>query len=127
MAANPKRYHRGVHEIPFVFFGANDNDESIDDAPLYDLAVLNLAHYRNSADYEEGNFISGQPSLFITGLTKEWVSDIVNQGNPIRLGARTANILGSGANAFLLQTDANSGLYEAMQDKKSRWWHWGQG
>lgn len=111
---------RGVHEIPFVFFGANDNDESIDDAPLYDLAVLNLAHYRNSADYEEGNFIAGQPSLFITGLTKEWVTDIVNQGNPIRLGARTANILGSGANAFLLQSNANSGLYEAMQDKKEQ-------
>lgn len=111
---------RGVHEIPFVFFGSNDNDETMDDAPLYDLAVLNLAHYRNSADYEEGNFIAGQPSLFITGLTKEWVSDIVNQGNPIRLGARTANILGSGANAFLLQADANSGLYEAMQNKKDQ-------
>ena len=110
----------GVTDIPFTFFGSNDNDETMDDAPLYDLAVLNLAHYRNSADYEEGNFISGQPSLFITGLTKEWVSDIVNQGHPIRLGARTANILGSGVNAFLLQADANSGLYQALQDKKDQ-------
>lgn len=109
-----------VTDIPFTFFGSNDNDETMDDAPLYDLAVLNLAHYRNSADYEEGNFIAGQPSLFITGLTKEWVTDIVNQGNPIRLGARTANILGSGANAFLLQADANSGLYQALQDKKDQ-------
>lgn len=109
-----------VADIPFTFFGSNDNDETMDDAPLYDLAVLNLAHYRNSADYKESNFISGQPSLFITGLTKEWVTDIVNQGNPIRLGARTANILGSGANAFLLQASANSGLYEAMQDKKEQ-------
>ncbi|MDI4499630.1 DUF4055 domain-containing protein [Moraxella nonliquefaciens] len=109
-----------VTDIPFTFFGSNDNDETMDDAPLYDLAVLNLAHYRNSADYEEGNFIAGQPSLFITGLTKEWVSDIVNQGHPIRLGARTANILGSGANAFLLQSNANSGLYEAMQNKKEQ-------
>lgn len=109
-----------VADIPFTFFRSNDNDETMDDAPLYDLAVLNLAHYRNSADYEESNFISGQPSLFITGLTKEWVSDIVNQGHPIRLGARTANILGSGANAFLLQADANSGLYQALQDKKDQ-------
>lgn len=101
-------------------FGSNDNDETIDDAPLYDLAVLNLAHYRNTADYEEGNFIAGQPSLFITGLTKEWVTDIVNQGHPIRLGARTANILGSGSNAFLLQATANSGLYQALQDKKDQ-------
>lgn len=109
-----------VADIPFTFFGSNDNDETMDDAPLYDLAVLNLAHYRNTADYEEGNFIAGQPSLFITGLTKEWVTDIVNQGHPIRLGARTANILGSGSNAFLLQATANSGLYQALQDKKDQ-------
>ena len=110
----------GVTDIPFTFFGSNDNDETMDDSPLYDLAVLNLAHYRNMADYEEGNFITGQPSLFITGLTKEWVTDIVNQGHPIRLGARTANILGSGSNAFLLQATANSGLYQALQDKKDQ-------
>ena len=109
-----------VADIPFTFFGSNDNDETMDDSPLYDLAVLNLAHYRNMADYEEGNFIAGQPSLFITGLTKEWVADIVNQGHPIRLGARTANILGSGSNAFLLQATANSGLYQALQDKKDQ-------
>lgn len=110
----------GVSDIPFTFFGSNDNDETIDVAPLYDLAVLNLAHYRNTADYEESNFISGQPSLFITGLTKEWVTDVINQGHPIRLGARTANVLGSGANAFLLQSTANGGLYQALQDKKSQ-------
>ena len=84
------------------------------------MAVVNISHYRNSADYEEGNFIAGQPSLFITGLTKEWVTDIVNQGHPIRLGARTANLLSSGSNAFLLQAAANSGLYQALQDKKDQ-------
>ena len=100
------------------FFGADDNDETIDDAPLYDLAVLNLAHYRNSADYEEGNFIAGQPTLFITGLTESWYQDVIKQGNPIRLGSRSANLLGSGSNAFLLQANASSGLREAMTDKK---------
>lgn len=106
--------------LPFTFFGADDNDETIDDAPLYDLAVLNLAHYRNSADYEEGNFIAGQPTLFITGLTEGWYQDVIKDGNPIRLGSRSANLLGSGSNAFLLQANANSGLREAMTDKKEQ-------
>ena len=106
--------------LPFTFFGADDNDETIDDAPLYDLAVLNLAHYRNSADYEEGNFIAGQPTLFITGLTESWYQDVIKQGNPIRLGSRSANLLGSGSNAFLLQANASSGLREAMTDKKEQ-------
>ncbi|UNU74116.1 DUF4055 domain-containing protein [Moraxella nasovis] len=112
------RVMKNVDSIPFSFIGANDNDETVDDAPLYDLAVVNLAHYRNSADYEEGNFIAGQPSLFITGVSNEWYQDVIKNGNPIRLGARTANLLGSGANAFLLQANANSGLYQAMTDKK---------
>ncbi|WP_051076910.1 DUF4055 domain-containing protein [Faucicola boevrei] len=106
--------------LPFTFFGADDNDETLDDAPLYDLAVLNLAHYRNSADYEESNFIAGQPTLFITGLTESWYHDVIKDGNPIRLGSRSANLLGSGSNAFLLQATANSGLREAMTDKKEQ-------
>jgi hypothetical protein len=40
-------------EIPFKFVGAKNNDVIVDPSPLYDLAAINLAHYRNSADYEE--------------------------------------------------------------------------
>jgi hypothetical protein len=36
--------------IPFHFLGSENNDTSIDDAPLYDMAVLNIGHYCNSAD-----------------------------------------------------------------------------
>ena len=110
---------KNLTEIPFTFFGADDNDETIDDAPLYDLAVLNIAHYRNSADYEESNFITAQPSLFITGVSDSWYRDVLKD-NPIRLGSRTANVLGQGAEAFFLQAQSNSVLFESMNHKESQ-------
>ena len=110
---------RGFDVIPFTFFGADDNDETIDDAPLYDLAEINIAHYRDSADYQESNFITAQPSLFITGVTDTWYENVLKD-NPIRLGSRTANVLGVGANAFLLQPNAHNVLAEAMDKKESQ-------
>jgi len=44
-------------EIPFSFIGSINNDETIDKAPLYDIAEINISHYRNSADYEESSFL----------------------------------------------------------------------
>ena len=52
-------------QIPCIFVGSKNNDSTIDDAPLSDIADVNIAHYRNSADYEESCFLAGQPTLFI--------------------------------------------------------------
>lgn len=43
--------------IPFTFVGAIDNSEEIKKPPLLPLANLNLAHYRDSADFQEAVFI----------------------------------------------------------------------
>jgi hypothetical protein len=51
--------------IPFTFVGSVNNDETPDLPPLYDLAVLNVAHYRNSADYEESCYMVGQPTPYL--------------------------------------------------------------
>lgn len=106
--------------IPFSFIGADDNDESIDDAPLYDLAMLNLAHYRDSADYQESNFIAGQPTLFITGVTNEWYRDVLKPNGGVHFGSRVGQILGVGATAQLLQADANNANFEAMRHKEEQ-------
>ncbi|GAF91396.1 unnamed protein product, partial [marine sediment metagenome] len=44
------------NEIPFSFVGAMDNNAEIDKAPLLDIINANLAHYRNSADYQDAVF-----------------------------------------------------------------------
>lgn len=105
--------------IPAVFVGSKNNDSTIDDAPLADIADVNIAHYRNSADYEESCFITGQPSLFITHSLnmEEWF-----EYNPegIKLGARAGHVLGESGSATLLQPNANNLVMDAMKAKENQ-------
>lgn len=103
-------------EIPFIFVGSENNDPEPDSPPMYDLASLNIAHYRNSADYEESCFMCGQPTPVFTGMTQKWVDEVLKGG--VQLGSRTAVCLPVGANAELLQATANSMPFEAMQHKE---------
>lgn len=103
--------------IPFFFAGGDNNDADVDDVPIYDIAHLNIAHYRNSADYEEAVFISGQPTLVVSGLTQEWVED--NLPNGLGIGARSGVLLPQGGSAQLLQAQPNSATMEAMLHKEN--------
>lgn len=119
------------NEIPFEFVGAEDNDPTVDAPPLLDLAELNKAHYRNSADYEESVFLVGQPTPVFAGLTKQWVDDVftteVDDGHgvkrkvsAVRLGSRAAVPLPAGGSAELLQAQPNSQAFEAMGHKEKQ-------
>ena len=103
--------------IPGIFVGSKNNDSTIDDAPLSDIADVNIAHYRNSADYEESCFITGQPTLFITHSLN---ADEFFEANPegIKLGSRSGHILGDSGGATLLQPQANQLVMEAMRAKE---------
>jgi hypothetical protein len=102
--------------IPFMACGSENNEISIDSSPLLDLAYLNLAHYCNSADYEESVFMCGQPTPTITGMTKDWWENVLDK--TVRLGSRSAVPLPIGADLKLVQADANKLVREAMQDKE---------
>ncbi len=104
--------------IPFEFVGSINNDAEIDPAPFFDLANLNLAHYRNSADYEESVFLVGQPTPVYSGLTQEWVDENFKDGVPF--GSRASVPLPVGGKAELLQADPNSLAMEAMRHKEEQ-------
>lgn len=106
-------------EIPFIFVGAENNDPKVDTIPLYDIAMINLGHLRNSADYEEAVFICGQPTLMISTETP---FDIFNEWNPdgIKIGSRRGYNLGVNAKAWFLQPSANIAALEAMRLKESQ-------
>ena len=105
--------------IPFQFVGAQNNDASMDDAPLSDIADVNMAHYRNSADYEESCFLVGQPSLFIThSLSPDQFAEYNPQG--IKLGSRVGHVLGVTGSASLLQANPNQLVLEAMRLKENQ-------
>ena len=104
------------NEIPFTFIGAENNDSEVDPSPLYDLAVLNAAHYRNSADYEDSAFMVGQPTPWISGLSQQWVKEVLK--GTVHLGARGFLPLPKDASAGLLQAEPNTMCKEAMDHKE---------
>lgn len=105
-----------LREIPFMFMGSENNDVNPDNPNFYDLASLNMAHYRNSADYEESCFIVGQPTPVLTGLTEEWVNNVLK--GTVNFGSRGGIPLPAGADAKLLQAEENTMLKEAMDTKE---------
>lgn len=105
-------------EIPGFFVGSANNDTVIDEPPLADLSTLNIAHYRNSADYEESCYMCGQPTPVFSGLTESWVSEIFK--GKITLGSRGAVLLPEGGGHGLMQALPNSMPFEAMQMKEKQ-------
>lgn len=107
--------------IPFYFVGMENNNPYPDNPIMYDLASLNIAHYRNSADYENTMFIAGQATLFVSGLAGNKSIPVGASDSPaIKLGSEHAINLQNGGTAGLLQAKADSGLAESMEKKEKQ-------
>lgn len=105
--------------IPFIFAGSENNNPDIDQALLYDLAAINVAHYRNSADNEEASFITGQPTLAVTSslASSEWSEQ---NPNGVVIGSRRGHFLGESGSMTLVQADPNNLPRELMKDKEAQ-------
>ncbi|MBJ9958392.1 DUF4055 domain-containing protein [Acinetobacter courvalinii] len=101
--------------IPFTFVGAVDNSEDIHKPPLLSLANLNLAHYRDSADFQESVFYMGQPQYFAAGVNWQWFDDAKKRG--IYVGAKVLLPLPENGKIGIVQADPNTLSREAMTDK----------
>lgn len=104
--------------IPFSFIGTKNNDSKVDKIPLLDIANMNLAHYHNSADYEDSVFFSGQPQFYISGLTEEWARLLKEDG--IYVGSRTPLVLPEGGTCGFAQASPNPESSTAMQHKEAQ-------
>ncbi|WP_047301241.1 DUF4055 domain-containing protein [Pseudomonas fluorescens] len=102
--------------IPFIFVGSENNDCSIDDSPLYDMAEINIGHYHNSADYEDSVWFSGQPQFWIAGLDEAWRDHLEENG--IYVGSRAPLTLPANGSCGFAQPEPNSIVKEAMDGKK---------
>ena len=85
---------------------------------MLDLSTMNIAHYRNSADYEESLFLVGQPTLVISGLSQEWANEFIN--GKVVLGSRSAISLPKDAKADMLQAHPNIMPKEGMEHKEQQ-------
>ena len=105
--------------IPFRFVGSRNNDAQIDASPMYALARLNVAHYRNSADYEDSVFFVGQAQPWITGLTDEWRDHLESQKTAY-IGSRAPFLLPVGGAFGFAQPGPNTLVKEAMDQKEQQ-------
>lgn len=106
-----------LEEIPAVVVGSESNDPAICPPPMEDIALLNLAHFRNSADFEELVFLVGQPTPYFAGLTQTWVDTNFANGKVV-LGSRNAIPLPQGGTAGLLQVSESQIAMKAMEHKE---------
>jgi len=118
--AQPRANGQLLRKIPFIIAGTYSNDPAVDDAALYDIAEINIGHYINSASYEEGIDLHGQPMLHIdsgTMTSAEWTA--LNP-NGVEVGARRGIVTAGGGSVTLVQAVANSAAYEAMTQKEAQ-------
>lgn len=104
--------------IPLVFIGSQNNDTEIDKAPLLDQATVNLAHYRNSALYEDSVYYVGQPQPVITGLDTDWRDWLESQG--LELGSQSVIPLPESGDYKIVQVAPNTIVKEAMDQKEEQ-------
>ncbi len=104
-----------LESLPFSFIGAENNDPEIGPSPLLGLCRIALGHYRNSADAEDSAYMVGQPTPVFSGLTEDWVANVLK--NRVELGSRAAVFLPENATAQLLQAEENN-LPMALMEKK---------
>lgn len=105
-------------EIPFTFIGSKNNGVRVNKAPMLDIASLNVAHYRNSADYEDSVYFCGQPQFWIAGLDVEWRDWLKKEG--IYVGSRQILPLPANGSAGILQAQPNTLAKEAMGGKEQQ-------
>ena len=107
-----------LRKIPLAIIGSEDNNPDPDTPPISDIASLNIAHYCNSASYEEGVFIHGQPMLSIdvgNENAAQW-----KEANPnFYVGSRMA-VVTTGGSVNLTQAEANGAAMEAMKHKEDQ-------
>lgn len=101
--------------IPFVIGGSDSNDWCEQNIPLESLAKMNLAHYRNSADYEQSAFICGQVQPWMSGVSAHRMEALEKQ--KIRIGAGAMIMLEENGKFGFAQAEPNTLAGKAMDDK----------
>lgn len=103
------------NEIPFCFVGSQNNDSSVDDVDMHDLAKINIAHYRNSADFEDSVWYAGQPQPWISGLDQNYIEIMNEEG--VYSGSRKVMPVPAGERFDYAVAPPNPVVRQAMLDK----------
>ena len=103
--------------IPFHFIGSRDNLPDIDEPILYDIARVNIGHFRNSADQENNLSVHGGGTLVVSTDMSPEAFQAANPGG-ITVGENAGLILSEGGKAELLQLGSASAIGTEMTHKE---------
>jgi hypothetical protein len=98
------------NRIPFTFVGAQNNESSIDKAPLLDLARLNITHYQIQASWYNSLHYVGMGQPWMAGLTQQWVEMLEKRG--VLFGSRAPIMLPEGGSFGIATMSSDTGLAE---------------
>lgn len=101
--------------IPFVFVGSETNSHNLDQPPMEGIVELNVAHYNDSAIYQDSVLTVGQPQPWCSGYS---ISDLeeLSQSN-FYIGSRRLLSVPPGERFGFEQAKENPLAREAMRDK----------
>lgn len=111
----PRMNGAPLTEIPFFFINTFNLSATPDKPPMLDLANMNLAHYRNSADFEHALYLTAQPT--------PWAADNwANQSKPTSIGSGSIWLLSPNGKVGMLEfTGAGlEAIAKAMDSKEER-------
>jgi hypothetical protein len=77
--------------------------------------MINLGHFRNSADYEDSVFWCGQAQPWISGVDEQWLKMAREEG--VYVGSRAPIPVPAGEQFGFAQPQPNTLVKEAMADK----------
>ena len=103
--------------IPFHFIGSRDNLPDVDEPILYDIARVNIGHFRNSADQENNLSVHGGGTLVVSTDMSPEAFQAANPGG-ITVGENAGLILSEGGKAELLQLGSASAIGTEMTHKE---------
>lgn len=107
-----------VAGIPFIFVGPRDSTPEVQKAPISDLVLTNLSHYRTSADYENGLHWTGVPTPVFIGALQGGDGQEVTT---VRLGSTSGITMAAGSDAKFLEFEGSGlegGLGKALTRKE---------
>ena len=108
-----------LKEIPFQFFGADNNSPEYSKVPLYDLANANLGHFVLDCDNRDNLHFHGQG---MTNVFTDMDPDEFAERNPngLDVGAKGRNLFKSTDKVELLQLDATGAIPAEMVRDQER-------
>jgi len=97
---------RTLDYIPFVVVNPTKLGPAIEDPILFDLAMLNLAHYEATALLQHGRFYAGMPTYYITGSQRDALAELADglgTSEPLSVGPSNLWELGENEKPGLLE------------------------